>query len=241
MDNFNCYDDSQRAEAYARLEFPGTYYLAYRDIPEIINKYVQGKMAIDFGCGTGRSTRFLQKLGFQAVGVDIAEEMIKKAHAVDPDGEYRLINDGDFSRFSAGIFDLILSMFTFDNIPAGEAKIRLFRGLGDLLGPDGVIISVVSSPQIYLHEWASFSTRDYPENRFAKSGDIVKIIITGIGDNRPVEDIVWTDESYQDVYRKSNLEMVGSYKPLADGTEPYQWINETKINPWVIYVLKKRG
>ena len=32
----NVYDDAQRAEAYATLEFPGTYYLAYRDLPVII-------------------------------------------------------------------------------------------------------------------------------------------------------------------------------------------------------------
>ena len=29
----NVYDDAQRAEAYGTLECPGTYYLAYRDLP----------------------------------------------------------------------------------------------------------------------------------------------------------------------------------------------------------------
>jgi hypothetical protein len=28
----NCYEDTKRAEAYAKLEFAGTYYLAYRDL-----------------------------------------------------------------------------------------------------------------------------------------------------------------------------------------------------------------
>jgi hypothetical protein len=39
MDFVNVYDDSRRAESYARLGFPGTYYLAYRDIPEITKRY----------------------------------------------------------------------------------------------------------------------------------------------------------------------------------------------------------
>jgi hypothetical protein len=39
MDFTNVYEDAKRAESYARLEFPGTYYLAYRDIPGIIEKY----------------------------------------------------------------------------------------------------------------------------------------------------------------------------------------------------------
>jgi SAM-dependent methyltransferase len=79
----NSYEDAKRAEAYAKLEFPGTYYLAYRDLPEIIFEHVKGRKAIDFGCGTGRSTKFLQKLGFE-VGVDIAEDMLKKARQIDP-------------------------------------------------------------------------------------------------------------------------------------------------------------
>ena len=47
----NVYDDTERAKAYAALEFPGTYYLAYRDLPAIIAQYVAGREALDFGCG----------------------------------------------------------------------------------------------------------------------------------------------------------------------------------------------
>ena len=79
----NVYEDTKRAAAYSKLEFPGTYYLAYRDLPKIILEHVKGRKAIDFGCGTGRSTRFLKKLGFDTVGVDIAEEMIKRAREMD--------------------------------------------------------------------------------------------------------------------------------------------------------------
>ena len=50
----NVYGDSERAASYAKLEFPGTYYLAYRDLPEIVNRHVTGIKALDFGCGTGK-------------------------------------------------------------------------------------------------------------------------------------------------------------------------------------------
>jgi len=56
----NSWDNQTRAESYSKLEFPNTYYLAYRDLPEIIGKQATLKRAIDFGCGTGRSTRFLK-------------------------------------------------------------------------------------------------------------------------------------------------------------------------------------
>ena len=32
----NVYDDQEQADAYAELEFPGTYYLASRDLPAIV-------------------------------------------------------------------------------------------------------------------------------------------------------------------------------------------------------------
>lgn len=242
MDFTNCYDDATRAASYARLEFANTYYLAYRDIPEIIRKHVAGRQAVDFGCGTGRSTRFLKQLGFHAVGVDIAPEMVAIARNLDPAGDYRVAVDDDLSELPAGAYDLVLSAFTFDNIPGMDTKVRLFTDLRRLLRysgkPDsGKIISVVSAPEIYLHEWASFSTKDFPENRQARSGDRVKIITTDFPDRRPTEDILWTDEAYRDVYASAGLNVAAMYKPLAKGDEPYKWVNETTIAPWVIYVL----
>ncbi len=232
----NVYDDNRRAESYAKLEFPGTYYLAYRDLPLIIAEHVKGKKALDFGCGTGRSTRFLKNLGFDAVGVDIAADMIRIARKLDPKGMYYLIEDNGLSRFRGGDFDLALSVFTFDNI--AENKVALFRQLRELLNNDGKIISVVSSPDIYKNEWASFTTRDFPENLTAKSGDKVRIIMTDVEDRRPVEDIVWSDNAYREVYKQAGLEQVETYKPLGNDNDPVVWINETRIAPWVIYVLK---
>jgi len=239
MEFNNVYDNARRADAYAKLEFPGTYYLAYRDLPAIISEHVQGKTALDLGCGTGRSTRFLKTLGFDAIGVDIAEDMLVRARAQDPDGQYYLSAGDGLGQFRNRVFDLALSVFTFDNIPTMEEKVTLFRQLGSLLSGDGKIVSVVSSPDIYINEWASFTTKDFPENRSARNGDKVKIIMTDVEDQRPVEDIVWADEAYREVYRHAGLELVNMYEPLAKESEPYAWINETKIAPWVIYVLKK--
>ena len=235
----NSYEDANRAEAYAKLEFPGTYYLAYRDLPAIIVEHVKGKRALDFGCGAGRSTRFLERLGFETVGVDISEDMLKKAREGGSGGDYRLIGEGDFSQFRDGTFDLVLSAFTFDNVPTLKKKARNFREIRRLIKSEGRMVNLVSSPEIYTHEWASFSTKDFPENKHAKSGDKVRIIQMDLEDKRPVVDVVWTDESYQMVYKAAGLAVVKKYEPLAKEDEPYRWVNETKIAPWVVYVLKK--
>jgi hypothetical protein len=83
--------------------------------------------------------------------------MIEKARKLDPSGEYRLVPDDDFTSLENEYFDLILSAFTFDNIPGWDLKVRAFRALGRLLTSLGKIVSAVSAPEIYTHEWASFS------------------------------------------------------------------------------------
>jgi len=239
-DFVNCYADSDRADAYATLEFANTYYLAYRDLPAILGEHVTGERALDFGCGTGRSTRFLRKLGFDVTGVDVSDDMLRIARDTDPLGDYRIVPGDNFNELEAGVFDLVLCAFTFDNI-SGVLKVRILRDLGKLLAPNGVIVSVVSSPEIYTHEWASFTTKAFPENASARSGDVVRIVVTDHQDGRPVEDILWTDESYRAVYREASLQVIQVLKPLAKGDESYAWVNETKTPPWVIYVLRREA
>jgi len=235
----NVYEDAQRAEAYSKLEFPGTYYLAYRDLPSIIAEHITGLSALDFGCGAGRSTRFLRQLGFQAIGIDISANMIQLARNADPNGEYLLVENGDFSALESSRFDLVLSAFAFDNIPDPGHRGELLRGLRRLLNDNGRIVLLGSTPDIYTHEWASFTTKDYPENRSATSGETVRIVMKDVADRRPVEDLVWFHEDYMNLFAACQLDLVGHYTPLGRNDEPYGWVSETSIAPWVIYVVKR--
>jgi ubiquinone/menaquinone biosynthesis C-methylase UbiE len=251
MDFTNVYEDAKRAESYARLEFPGTYYLAYRDIPGIIAKHVTSPLtplhmergaklkAIDFGCGTGRSTRYLKDRGFETTGADISADMLKIARELDNEGEYVLLDVSGLDVFKNRSFDLITAVFTFDNIPNVEYRTGLLKQLGSLLNSTGIIILVNSTPEIYVNEWLSFSTKDFPENKSAKGGDKVKIIMTDVVDKRPVEDIVWFDNDYRNLFAAAGLKLIETHKPLGKTSEPYEWVNETTIAPWVIYVLGK--
>ena len=238
----NVYDDSKRADAYSLLAFPGTYYLAFRDLPSILERHVQGTKALDFGCGTGRSTRFLKKLGYDTVGVDIAAPMVSKAREQDPGGEYHVVGDGELDHFSESGYDLVLSTFTFDNVETMDHKVSLFTTLGGLVKPDtGRVVNLVSAPEIYQNEWASFTTKEFPDNRSARSGEKVRIVMLDVLDRRPVEDVVCTDESYREVYARAGIELLETYRPLGDSDDPYRWVSETEISPWTIYVLGGRS
>ena len=240
MSFHNVYEDEQRAESYAKLEFPGTYYLAFRDLKAIFAEHLRGPAALDFGCGAGRSTRFLKKLGFDAVGIDISASMIEAAKKTDPDGQYALVDGGDFGLLRTSEFDLVFSAFAFDNIPDIEKRRSLLGGLRSLLNQEGRIILLGSTPEIYCHEWASFTTMAFPENRHAKSGEAVRIVMKDVEDSRPVVDLVWFHEDYVDLFAASGLDLVAEYRPLGYEDEPYDWQSETLIPPWVVYVLRSK-
>lgn len=240
MSPTNAYQDDERAAAYAQLELAGTYFLAYRDLPELLSRHAHGRRALDFGCGTGRSTRLLASLGFEVVGVDIAAEMIGHARSRDRGGDYRLLERGSLRQLPPATWDVVLSAFTFDNVPQ-EEKAALLGDLARLLSPQGILLNLVSAPEIYLHEWASFSTRDFPENRHAESGDPVQIVITAIADPRPVVDVLCTDPDYRSFYRQAGLELIATHRPLGRPDDPHPWVNEERIAPWVVYLLRKRS
>ena len=241
MEFTNSWGNQFRAESYSMLEFPNTYYLAYRDLPEIISKHVKGKKAIDFGCGTGRSTRFLKQFGFEVIGIDIAQDMLDIAKKLDIIGDYQLVINGKYSHLGVEQFDLIQSIFTFDNIPGWENRTQILVSLRDLMKPTGRMICLDSTPELYTNEWASFTTKDFPENWHAKTEDLVRDIMLDVEDRRPVEDIFWTESDYHKLFDLAGLEIEETYKPLGRDNEPYTWISEKEIAPWIIFVLKKKN
>lgn len=237
MEFLNTYQDQRRAAAYDELGYGGTYQLVFDALPGILGKYVNGTNAVDFGCGTGRTARFLGKLGFRVTGLDISAEMVAMARQKDPDGDYRVTRNGDFSSLVIHGSNLVLCAFSFDNIQGHETKTQLFKGLRQLLAPGGILVNVVSTPEIYFNEWVTFSTRGFTENRNARPDDVVRIITTDYSDARPVEDILCPDAEYRQIYRQAGLQLLDHQKPLARGDEGIDWQSETRAAPWSIYVL----
>jgi hypothetical protein len=162
--------------------------------------------------------------------------MLDQASALDPSGEYHLVRGTIAGEFAPSSFDIILAAFTFDNMPNG-AKADALTGLRILLAPDGCLLLVVSSAAIYVNEWASFSTRDFSENRHAGDGDRVRIIMLDVPDHRPVEDVLCTDAHYRRLFERAGLRVLEVHSPLATGKEATRWVSETTTAAWTIYVL----
>ena len=68
-------------------------------------------------------------------------------------------------------------------------------------------------------------------------GDSVRMVMLDVPDRRPVVDIVCSDAHYRELFEAVGLRVVDSLRPLATGAEQVQWVGETTIPPWTIYVL----
>ena len=68
--------------------------------------------------------------------------------------------------------------------------------------------------------------------------NILGLHYQGGRDPRPVVDGLVRD-AYRKLFQEAGLEVVNMYKLFAREDESYPWVNETRIAPWVIYVLQK--
>ena len=236
MSFVNTYEDPTYAGAYARLDFPGTYLLVARDLPPLLARHRTGDRALDFGCGAGRSTRLLRDLGFEPVGVDISPAMIDLARAADPSGDYRLLAEHDPGPELPGPVDLALCAWPFDNVPGWERKVGLLRSIRAALAPVGRAVNIVSTPDMYINEWTSFTTADFPENSRAEVGDVVRIVTRGFPG--AAEDVLWTETAWREVYRRAGLAVVETCRPLGRAGEGVAWVSEATVPPWTIHVLE---
>ncbi len=90
--------------------------------------------ALDLGCGTGNYTLELKRRGFDVIGLDISEEMLKIARSK---GLKCVKGDAYSLPFPEGSFDLVLSVTMFEFIHEPE---RVLGEIHRVLKPGGEIL-----------------------------------------------------------------------------------------------------
>lgn len=230
-DNYSIID----AAKYAKCGLRETHFLAFKYIPSLIKKYSTGIKTLDYGCGSGRSTRFLKNLNLEVKGVDIDKKMISEAIKSDDSINYFTIESAQLP-MPARDYDVVFSSLVMLKIPTKKELLKIFNEIHRCLKDNGVFIFVTNSEQMYSHPWLSLDA-NYEENTNLKSGSLAKILLKDI--NLEIRDYYWTSDDYKEIISKSNFCLKEKLYPLGDTSDGYPWISENSISPYVIYVLRK--
>jgi len=105
--NKNTYEKKHHVEEYINLTIQ-------KQEKSIFTKYrneIEGKRILDIGCGTGRTTSYLNKHSNDCIGIDYSLEMIRYCREKYPDKRFELCDARDMSRFDDSSMDFVLFSF----------------------------------------------------------------------------------------------------------------------------------
>ncbi|MDP3966502.1 MAG: class I SAM-dependent methyltransferase [archaeon] len=115
---------------------------------KLIEKYLEGRV-LDLGCGGGKTTNYISKLGCKVIGVDISKPLILQAKKNFPNLDFR---EGDACnlQFKENSFDGVLFSFNgLDCIYPENKRDRAIKEIERVLKPRGIFIFSSHSPSIF--------------------------------------------------------------------------------------------
>lgn len=237
--------DTSEANKYSKISLvgEGTLFLAFRDFKELIHTHLPnlsfGEIkAIDYGCGAGRSTRYLKHLGIRQVdGFDISQEMLAEAKFFDPDGLYEKIESGSVP-VADSTYDLALLSFVTVALESKSDLLHIFQELSRTLQKNGMVMSLALSESFWnpAHRWVTYK-QDYPENYHPISGQKSRLTITSI--NLELTDTFWLESDVIDCAQQAGLSFIKKHHSLGKPEDGIVWQDEALYPPYTILIFKK--
>ncbi len=228
-------------EFYATLEvgLDTRQGVAYAGVKEMVEKYCVGaNNAIDYGCGAGRSTRFLKQAGLnQVVGVDINQEMLNQAAQREiPGTSYYHIESGVLP-FKDGTFDLAFSGLAILEISSADEIHKVLTELKRVVTNQGTVIILTCTKEGHLTGSDSFEpilTAEQQAN--IKDGDAVPTRVKETG--QMFTDYYWSDEFLKTALQEAGLMVVEVKLPTTIPGQSNEDLQSNDQPPYVIYVSK---
>ncbi len=237
------YDSQEVKSRDAAVQYCKTHesshrYLAYRDIPAIVQKYSCSGKALDYGTGTGCSAKFLYSIGFEVVAVDTSLEMLTQAKLQYPDFFFDQVQDGVVPLDSESV-DLVFSSFVLFEIGNENDIISYLQEAKRLLKRNGIFIAVTGSQNLHspFRDWLSFNCQ-FQVNNNLSSGDLAKLYLYDA--DMEFTDYYWSELDYRKFFALAGVELLEIIYPLGKESDPYNWKDEKKVSPFVILVGKSK-
>jgi ubiquinone/menaquinone biosynthesis C-methylase UbiE len=105
-DSYDNWYSSAIVSMYNRLE--------KKAFEKLLTNYSSGKQLLEIGCGTGHWSRFFSEKGFEVMGIDISEKMIKTANKKNVPHCHFQVADGQNLSFFDNSFDVAAAITTLE-------------------------------------------------------------------------------------------------------------------------------
>ena len=130
-----------------------------KELEELASLLPKGAKVLDAGCGAGVPTaKFLADSGFEVVGIDFSENMLKLARKNVPNATF-IRKDMTKLDFADDSFDGLTALYSIIHVPR-EKHALLFESFHRILKPEGIML-VCMGPD----EWEA-TTEYYGTNMF---------------------------------------------------------------------------
>lgn len=99
-----------------------------------------GAWVLDIGCGYGRTTVPLARMGFRVIGLDVVPRMIEEARRAHPDLRWLIMSATDLALRDASVDYTLFSANGIDCIYPLERRTQALREIHRVLRPGGCLI-----------------------------------------------------------------------------------------------------
>lgn len=177
---------------------------------------IKGKKALDLACGEGVSSRLLRELDAGSViGVDISEELIKKANTeeekIDPNKKIKYIVGDVCDLPVQGKFDIITGAMMINYCSSKEILKKMLTEVKNCLSEDGTFFASIPNPE-RMKGSDSYGVRMTPKT--SDEGSEVKIELSDFQGSKYCEftNYYWPKETYENIFHELgfNIEWIPS-------------------------------
>ena len=207
------------AEQYEKWGHGATtdWELGHKKIAKLLEP-IKGKRILDFGCGSGKFSIYLNNLGAEVIGVDISQTQLEVARRVsDKSIQYFIDTDPTVEEKFTGYFDAGVMIFVLCEISSQEIMGQVLSRVHKLLKPGAEL--VVLNPNWEKSNGKEFLTHQLKYSPELKLGGSVTTILKG-NPSIHVPDFFWSKDVYIDMLSKAGFGGFKISEPLApdDGT-----------------------
>jgi ubiquinone/menaquinone biosynthesis C-methylase UbiE len=185
-------EDAHYYVAFGRREQDSEEFFAtgadvVRALETELKRIPHARRALEIGCGPGRLMRPMSRHFDEIHGIDISDEMIRRAMsnlAGTPNAFPQHATASDLSSFTDASFDFVYSYAVFQHIPSGDVVFGYLREVARVLKPGGIahlqLNGLPKTAQTYT-TWSGFRISAEEVREFARCYGLQLLALDGAG------------------------------------------------------------